>query len=135
MTTGETNLPLLLRQMDPELHSGVYVFSTHRDPGAPLIASSIAAFRENEGTTLVLPLAEAERLGLPYGYEAAWITLRVHSALTAVGLTAAVATALAEAGISCNVMVGYYHDHLFVDHALAVLAMDVLRRLSQEVKP
>jgi len=33
---------------------------------------------------------------------------------TAVGLTAFVATRLAEAGMSCNVVAGYHHDHLFV---------------------
>ncbi|XXE67240.1 ACT domain-containing protein [Pseudomonas sp. R1-6] len=39
------------------------------------------------------------------------VTLTVHSALDAVGLTAAFATALGNAGISCNVIAAYYHDH------------------------
>ena len=38
----------------------------------------------------------------------------MHSALEAVGLTAAVATALAAAGIPANVLAGYSHDHLLV---------------------
>ena len=51
----------------------------------------------------------------------------MHSALDAVGLTAAVAGALAEAGISCNVLAGAHHDHLLVpvdraDDALVALA-------------
>ena len=42
------------------------------------------------------------------------ITLRVQSALQAVGLTAAVSTALAAEGISANVVAAYRHDHVFV---------------------
>jgi len=42
------------------------------------------------------------------------ISLTVHSDLAAVGLTAAFAGALGREGISCNVIAGYHHDHLFV---------------------
>ena len=53
----------------------------------------------------------------------------MHSALDAVGLTAAFAAALAEHGISANVVSGYYHDHLLVpidDVDLAVIALEDL---------
>lgn len=73
-----------------------------------------AVLREAEGYTVVATVKAAERNGWPVGFVAAWLTLDVHSALEAVGLTAAVATALGESGISCNVLAGYYHDHILV---------------------
>lgn len=82
--------------------------------GLPKGVESLGWFREAEGQTVILPQAQADAAGLAYSLVCAWITLRVQSDLAAVGLTAAVSTALAEAGISCNVVAGYYHDHLFV---------------------
>lgn len=81
-------------------------------------AEAFAIIREDEGTTAILPD--------PAG-DFARITLMVHSALNGVGLTAAVAGALAERGIACNVVAGFHHDHLFVpwerrEEALATLA-------------
>lgn len=61
---------------------------------------------------------------------AGWITLRIHSALDAVGLTAAVAQALAEYGLSCNVVAGFHHDHLFVPHERAAEAVALLEQLA-----
>ena len=69
-------------------------------------------------------------MNLTYHFVAKWITLNVHSSLEAVGLTAAFSNALAEAGISCNVVAAYYHDHIFVAKADADKAMEVLRKLS-----
>ena len=81
---------------------------------------------------MILERQQAERLGLGFDYVAAWITLTVHSALDAVGLTAAFASALGDAGISCNVVAGYYHDHLFVGRADAQRAMGVLHKLATQ---
>jgi hypothetical protein len=85
------------------------------DGAAP--ADAFAIIREDEGVTAIVPSE---------GGDFARITLQVHSALEGVGLTAAVATALAESGIACNIVAGFHHDHLFVpwerrDEALVIL--------------
>jgi hypothetical protein len=127
---GETSLATLLRSMSPQLNAGEYVFCTLADGPLPTGLEIIGSFREREGLTVILERSLAERAGLDFDYVAAWITLNVHSALEAVGLTAAFATALGKAGISCNVIAGYYHDHLFVGQADAERAMQVLRELA-----
>jgi hypothetical protein len=127
---GETSLASLLRSMSPHLNDGEYVFCTIRDGHLPKDCEVIGSFREQEGWTVILERGQAEKAGFSFDYVAAWITLNVHSALEAVGLTAAFASALGQAGISCNVIAGYYHDHLFVGQADAERAMTVLRQLA-----
>lgn len=87
----------------------------------------MAVIQEDEGTTAVVTVTEAERRGWPVGFRAAWLTVTVHSSLEAVGLTAALAAVLADVGIACNVLAGYFHDHLLVpldrvDEAIQSLA-------------
>ncbi|MBX9407645.1 ACT domain-containing protein [Pseudomonas baetica] len=127
---GETSLSTLLRSMSPQLNAGDYVFCTLPDGHLPNGLEIVGCFREQEGLTVIVHRSLAERAGFSFDYVAAWITLNVHSALEAVGLTAAFATALGKAGISCNVIAGYYHDHLFVGQADAERAMQVLRDLA-----
>ena len=59
------------------------------------------------------------------------ITLQVYSDLEGVGLTAAVATALAEEGIPCNVVAALHHDHLFVPETQGQRALACLQALSR----
>jgi len=108
----------------PQLHAEPYVFAV--TGAVPSGASPFAVISEDEGFTVVLRQAEADRLSLGYDYVAARITLGINSALSAVGLTAAVSRVLADAGISCNVIAGAAHDHLFTawdrrDEALALI--------------
>lgn len=127
---GITDISTLLQHMRHELHEGTYVFCTVNNREQPDLQEVIGSFREKEGTTLILRKETADRLQLPYTYTAAWITLTIHSSLEAVGLTAAFSAALAKAGISCNVIAAYYHDHIFVAAADAGRAMQVLKSLS-----
>jgi len=129
-------LDLLISAMLPELRPDRFVFATVPDrlESISLLldgASPVATVREDEGTTLILTERDADRLGLPYDFTAAMITLRVHSALEAVGLTAAVSGALADAQISCNVVAGFFHDHLFVPVEQGERALAVLRALTE----
>jgi hypothetical protein len=127
---GEKDLRMLLAGMCPQLNTGEYVFTVAPDGCIPAGVRPVVTVAEEEGLTLVLPRQDADRTGLAYDYVAGWITLRVHSALESVGLTAAVAEALARVGISCNVVAGFHHDHLFVPHADALRARDTLELLT-----
>jgi hypothetical protein len=120
---------VLLTTLSPEVHEGSYVFVVGEGPGAR--EHAVVTVSEAEGTTLVLPRDVADELGLEYAFVSSWITLRVHSALDAVGLTAAFATALTDEGISANVVAGYFHDHLFVPEDRRDDAMRALRRLAR----
>jgi predicted kinase len=121
-----SDLSQLLSSLAPVLNDGVYVFASL--PAGKEIDGlrPIATMPEKEGMTLILPEEEARAAGLEVKFSAAWITLNVDSDLAAVGLTAAVAGALAAACISCNVVSGAFHDHLFVPHGQAEEAMRVL---------
>jgi hypothetical protein len=129
--SGEIDLATLLRSMEPILHDGAFVFSTSEElPSPEHLAAAIALFHEPEGTTLVLPADRAGTAGFVWSDPMAWISLTVHSSLKAVGLTAAVAGALRDAGIPCNVVAAFYHDHLFVPLDSADAALAALHRLS-----
>ncbi|MFF1675785.1 ACT domain-containing protein [Streptomyces sp. NPDC058256] len=128
--SGEADLQKLLSSMSPELRPGRYVF-TVAEAGLPAGVTPVVTVTEQEGLTLVVRLEEADTAGLAYDYVAGWITLRVHSALDAVGLTAAVAQELAAAGLSCNVVAGFHHDHLFVPYERAAEAVTLLEDLAR----
>lgn len=127
---AETNLQVLLDAMKPHLHEGEYVFCSLENTTGIHPSNLIMTFREEEGTTIIIRKETADSLNLKYGFVAAWITLTVHSSLEAVGLTAAFSTALANEGIGCNVVAGYYHDHLFVNSKDAEKAIEVLNSVS-----
>ncbi|MDA2811737.1 ACT domain-containing protein [Nocardiopsis sp. RSe5-2] len=126
--TGERDLTRLISGMRPELREGEYVF-THA-PEVPPGVRPVATVAEDEAITIVCTRADADAAGLPYDYVAAWIELKVHSALEAVGLTAAVAGALGREGLSCNVVAGFFHDHLFVPYDERERAVSALEDLA-----
>ncbi|WP_367718742.1 ACT domain-containing protein [Nitratireductor sp. GISD-1A_MAKvit] len=73
------------------------------------------------------PSSGADALGFDTEMPMRRITLNVFSALDGVGLTAGVATALAEKNIPCNVIAAFHHDHVFVPEKLADMALSVLQ--------
>ena len=76
----------------------------------------------------------ADQLGLKYNFVASWITLEIHSSLNAVGLTSLFTTELANNGISCNVIAGYYHDHIFVSTKDSLKTLGILKHLSLKIR-
>ena len=129
MSAPIRDLATLLRTMTPVRQAGVFAFVSvplETDLGG---LDVVATVREDEGRSLVLREADARARGFPILFRASWITLTVASDLHAVGLTAAVARALAAEGIACNVIAGAHHDHLFVPVDQAAQAMSALRAL------
>lgn len=129
--TGETNLNSLLQSLNPVLNRGEYVFCVVKNINSLDTSDIIMTFKEKEGTTVILNKEIADKLSMEYDFVSSWITLEVHSSLAAVGLTAKFSSVLAAEGISCNVVAGYYHDHIFVPSADASKALDLLKSLSQ----
>ena len=114
----------MIAGMDPVLDEQPYIFAVLGDGENPP-TFAFACVREAEGTTVVLPTGSEES-----GPSFARITLQVQSGLLGVGLTAAVATALAEHAIACNVVAGFYHDHLFVPWDRRHDALNLLEKLA-----
>ncbi len=128
--SGESKLSILLKELNPTLHSGEYVFCLIRKLNESDIADCISMFKEDEGYSIVMLKENADKLALEYKGVYSWITLSVHSSLEAVGLTAAVSASLAEQNISCNVIAAYHHDHIFVPVLDSKKAMKCLISLS-----
>lgn len=126
--TGEVDLARMLASLDIEQRPGRFTFVTGDWPTLHAVAH--ATISEGEGLTSVVTVEDARSVGAPVDFEAAWLTLTVWSSLEAVGLTAAVSRVLADAGIACNALSGYHHDHLLVPADRAAEAARLLRRLS-----
>ncbi len=126
----------ILKKLNPELSKTEFVFCTFPEATYGNLAhlNPIASYQEKEGLTLIIPKENADEYNLHYESCYKAITLLVHSSLDSVGLTAAVSTKLAEAGISANIIAAYFHDHIFVPSAQADLALNVLLELQNEYR-
>lgn len=128
--SGLTDLDEMIASLEPALRDGEFVFVSV-DAGRARALASEATISEDEGVTVVLRREDADAEGLGYDFIARWISLTVHSSLAAVGLTAAFATALGDADISCNVLAAYHHDHILVPADDAERALVVLQELAR----
>ena len=125
--SGEKDLQLLLKSMKPEHNEGDYVFCKVDQLGSLNLDEVEMFFKEKEAITLILKKEIAAKLNLEYSITMSWISLSVHSSLEAVGLTSAFSKALSDAGISCNVVAAFYHDHIFVGKNDTEKAMQILK--------
>ncbi len=126
--TGSTDLAAMLATLEATARPDDYVFAVVAHDH-PVVALAAATIEESEGLTVVLRRADADLHGVDYDFVASWLTLTVHSSLDAVGLTAAFSRALGDAGISCNVLAGFHHDHLLVPVESRDCALEALHAL------
>lgn len=129
---GETELSTLLRNLSPVASEDTYVFVSValEKVTAALLQRAKGMFKEREGVTFILKAHLARDMGLTFSGEYRCITCEVHSSLDAVGMTAAMSTALANAGMSANVVAAYYHDHIFIQSDKVSAALNVLKSLA-----
>jgi len=124
----------MIAEMDPVLDPDAYVFCSFEGVRRDIVPMALATFREEEGLSAVVTLDGARQLSLSCDAPLRRITLCVHSALDGVGLTAAVSGELAQAGIACNVIAAFHHDHLFVPAADADRALALLLALQERAR-
>lgn len=131
--TGETDLAAMLRSISVTVRPDIYVVvSLPIGTPPPSIGADIGAvITEDEGITVIATLSRAANEGWDHDFDASWLTLDVHSALEAVGLTAAFSRQLGRAGIPCNVIAGFYHDHILVPVDKTDAAVDVIEALGR----
>ena len=124
----------LCRQMTPSIADGVFVYCSFSDFRLPHGLEPICTFRESEGLTAIVGKSQAEAASVPYTFPCRLITLAVHSSLDAVGFLACITDRLARAGIACNAVAAFHHDHLFVPEARAAETLQVLHSLAAEAR-
>jgi uncharacterized protein len=129
---GEQDLTRLRRTMAPRLDERTFVYCNLADFSLPVGLKALCTVREDEGLTAIVDKRDAERFTLPHLYESRLITLTVHSSLDAVGFLALITGRLAAAGIACNAVSGYHHDHLLVPVSQADEAMNALHALASD---
>ena len=130
MTKPVRDREAMIAAMEPRLDTQAWRFVLVSPDTAPqLFGAAIGTFREDEGVTAIVPSELADELGIE-GPDFARLTLMVHSDLEGVGLTAAVSGALAGAGVACNMVAAFHHDHAFVPAACGEKALAVLQELS-----
>jgi hypothetical protein len=127
MDPGERDLDTILATMDVVRRPGAFAYvqvatGTTAPPGAAAMI--------DEGATTTYVVAADSPAAAGATFRAAWLTITVHTALDGVGLTAALATALAAVGIPANVLAGLTHDHLLVPEERAGAAVAALLALT-----
>ncbi|NOD29796.1 MULTISPECIES: ACT domain-containing protein [Ruegeria] len=126
MSTPITDTNAMIAGMHPDLQPGEFAFVVWPED-KPWPQGTRASCAEAEGLSLVVPIAAAPKDAVAMRC----ITLQVHSSLEGVGLTAAVSSALARAGIPANMVAGYHHDHVYVPSGCSQDALRILQDLQR----
>lgn len=97
---GGTDLPTMLATLEATCDGRRFGYGFLPDGTLPAGFVPLGTFRETEGLTVIAPEADLAAHGISHQPGWAMISIGVNSALEAVGLTAAMARALTDAGIS-----------------------------------
>ena len=128
---GQTDLKKILESIDPYLVDESFIFMT-TDQSLSSISNTlnpIASFLENEGLSLVITQATADKNAITYDSVFSCISLGVHSSLESYGLISTISRELTQNNISTNVFSGYYHDHIFVQSEKADKALEIISKI------
>ena len=128
---GQTDLKKILESIDPYLVDESFIFMT-TDQSLSSISNAlnpIASFMENEGLSLVITQATADKNAITYDSVFSCISLGVHSSLESYGLISIISKELTQNNISTNVFSGYYHDHIFVQSSKAHQALEIISKI------
>jgi hypothetical protein len=122
------------REHEAHPQRGRLFFCTANDAtiAAALLHRSLAAFRQDECVALVLAEDDARQQVFDLSMPMCRIVLEVLSALDGVGLSAGVATALADDGIPCNMIAAYHHDNVFAPESMAHRAINILKDVQRK---
>ena len=128
---GQTDLKKILESIDPYLVDESFIFMT-TDQSLSSISNTlnpIASFKENEGLSIVITQATADKNAITYDSVFSCISLGVHSSLESYGLISIISRELTQNNISTNVFSGYYHDHIFVQSEKADKALEIISKI------
>lgn len=115
---AEHDLSKLLASLSVKVRDGIWRFETIPSDQASWtdlvdlreVRDIAMLFQETEGLTVITSASD----DTPEANQWVWLELSVYSDLQAVGFLAKVAEALAHAGIPCNAVAAFHHDHIFV---------------------
>lgn len=127
--SGLTDLRETLNSIQVSCDNIKYGFASIKDKTLIDRDSVLSTFHENGQLAVVAPKHYLDSKGIENEGPYAKLTIEVHTSLELVGLTAVMATKLAEHGISANVIAAFYHDHVFVQYGLKDKAKQLLEDL------
>ncbi|HET9098453.1 MAG TPA: ACT domain-containing protein [Candidatus Saccharimonadales bacterium] len=126
---GLTDLRKTLQSLKVTCDDMQYGFASIVDESLIERDKVLATFHENGRLAIIAPKDYLDSLGIENEGPYAKLTIDVHTSLELVGLTAVMATKLAEHGVSANVVAAFYHDHVFVQYELRRKAIELLENL------
>jgi hypothetical protein len=127
--TDQANLSEVFKALTVSCDDITYGFVSVENTQFKFEEGMIGTFQEKEGVTIVATNEYLAKNGLQPEALFAKLTVEIETSLQMVGLTALLATKLAENNISANVIAGYFHDYIFVQYDMRQKALEVLNAL------